>query len=763
MSITRDKNLSVDINQVDTNQVNLVKDIKKPFSITLKEKIDIGKLRWIIHNFDSLTTEWSKKPNELQSQKTRLQTYLCCYKNHLTVTYKRTPGSKSGRLFCKPVGLQSLKKVFRHTIAGDLYYDIDMVNAHPTLLSQWCKKNNMPSPLLNDYIDNREERLQELVNLHSITRSYAKQIVLEHLNGKFENLSESTQFLRDFSNEIIGIHEVVKAFRPDLWARTVKKKGENGYNLLGSCCNHLMCELEDNALRCMLRYFEDKDVANYVSLVFDGIMILKDNVTDIDALLKGAEQSIRSGVHYDIKLECKPMNDGFKDAVSISHFPDAFNPTDLSLTYSHFYIELTNRIWDNEIQLRQYFIETFPQVMNVVVTGTNNFYIKRIDNAYDQSTGVLSGSARVQTAKGVVQVKLLALFDDLCQHFSRKHKADCLPYNTVKYSSDPNCNELVLNTYIRPKSKFLPDVTDFTSIQPIIDHIRNIWCSGDDIKYQYVRSWMANLVQFPEKPNGTMIVLQSEQGAGKGIVGEFLVKLLGTHCAGKTEDLEKVTGRFNGFLERKALIILDDTSSADSYKTGCWNKLKSLITDEVQTIEKKGLETCTIKNTCSFMMFTNQTAGVKIEASDRRMCVLRCSSDRIGDYDYFDRLGDCLENSDCADLFYTWLHNQTDLVRLTKIPNTEEKSEMKFLTLELVLKFLYHIKTGEYDLEIEGDCVKASDLFIEFTNWCTKNNEDCKKYSTTKFGGILGRYVDKRRCKSGVVYNISDLSKLPEL
>jgi hypothetical protein len=44
-----------------------------------------------------------------------------------------------GRLFAQSASLQNLPKEFRGAIGGN-YHDIDMVNCHPSLLLQYCKK-----------------------------------------------------------------------------------------------------------------------------------------------------------------------------------------------------------------------------------------------------------------------------------------------------------------------------------------------------------------------------------------------------------------------------------------------------------------------------------------------------------------------------------------------------------------------------------------------------------------------------------------------
>jgi hypothetical protein len=61
----------------------------------------------------------------------------------------------------------------------------------------------------------------------------------------------------------------------------------------------------------MVEYLDEKElVKSYITLVFDGFMILKDNVKNVnmDDLLKELEQEVLQELGYTIKLVVKPMN-----------------------------------------------------------------------------------------------------------------------------------------------------------------------------------------------------------------------------------------------------------------------------------------------------------------------------------------------------------------------------------------------------------------------------------------------------------------------
>ncbi len=64
-----------------------------------------------------------------------------------------------------------------------MYYDIDIVNAHPEILYQYCKKNALETPNLKYYIDNRQDVLNEIMNKGNITKEEAKKLILSITNG----------------------------------------------------------------------------------------------------------------------------------------------------------------------------------------------------------------------------------------------------------------------------------------------------------------------------------------------------------------------------------------------------------------------------------------------------------------------------------------------------------------------------------------------------------------------------------------------------
>ena len=71
------------------------------------------------------------------------------------VSYTPSKNLKNvGRLFAQSASLQNLPREFRGAIAQNNYYDLDMKNAHPTILLQYCKKNDIKCDDLEYYVNN---------------------------------------------------------------------------------------------------------------------------------------------------------------------------------------------------------------------------------------------------------------------------------------------------------------------------------------------------------------------------------------------------------------------------------------------------------------------------------------------------------------------------------------------------------------------------------------------------------------------------------
>jgi hypothetical protein len=198
-------------------------------------------------------------------------------------------------------------------------------------------------------------------------------------------------------------------------------------------------------------------------------------------------------------------------------------------------------------------------------------------------------------------------------------------------------------------------------------------------------------VQKPEKKSRSILVLKSKlQQCGKNIITDFIGdKVLGEHLHYATSDLEKILGRFNSAIQARKLIVMNETGMS----SGEWHKfnghLKSLITEGMVSIERKGIETKRIRDFTGFMVTSNQDAPLKIDIGDSRVVCFDVSSRCRGNTAYFKRLGNVLNYPDAPGVVMKYLLSR-DLSDFEpqEIPATKIKSDIMRDQLPTPIQFI---------------------------------------------------------------------------
>lgn len=224
---------------------------------------------------------------------------------------------KSGRRFAK-LSLQGLSRKIRHTISKEIYYDIDMKNAHPTFCYYECKKLEFNHPILEQYITKRDECLNKWIGTKVginplTTKDEVKEYFLKVLNGGGNNQTSSVELNEFFTThqtflDLIFKHPNYKRFR-DRAINKYKEKGEKKFdNRKGTCVNYLFCDIENRALTTMELFLQENEI-NYGALCFDGIMVYQRDVKDLHQLLTDLESILYKKIGFPIKLAVKAMTE----------------------------------------------------------------------------------------------------------------------------------------------------------------------------------------------------------------------------------------------------------------------------------------------------------------------------------------------------------------------------------------------------------------------------------------------------------------------
>ena len=144
------------------------------------------------------------------------------------------------------------------------------------------------------------------MNRRRIIRDEAKKkLLLAIMNWKQTNMQpDDPPWLISYYIGMRNIISAVVQLNPEMH-ELAKQSKHNHYNLKGSTINHMLCTLENEALMAAFDYLNGKGI-EVAALVFDGLMIYKNDVTDIVGTLTGCSTSVNQvlegcGIEFTVK------------------------------------------------------------------------------------------------------------------------------------------------------------------------------------------------------------------------------------------------------------------------------------------------------------------------------------------------------------------------------------------------------------------------------------------------------------------------------
>ena len=209
------------------------------------------------------------------------------------------------------------------------------------------------------------------------------------------------------------------------------------------------------------------------------------------------------------------------------------------------------------------------------------------------------------------------------------HSPNTATYRNLAFSPAPVPND-TLNLWhgmtIEPKQG------SWLTIQQYLEHVL---CSSDKEAYQYLRYYLAHMLQKPEEKPGVMIVMLGGQGIGKGTLEVILRKMFAATTL-MVSDVDSVVGRFNSSLERAYIVFMDEALFKGDRKSS--DRLKNFVTAKHIQIEAKHQPERSIESFHRFFAASNSQHFANTEHDDRRMFYLKVSEQFKGNNEYWKAL-----------------------------------------------------------------------------------------------------------------------------
>jgi len=219
-----------------------------------------------------------------------------------------------------------------------------------------------------------------------------------------------------------------------------------------------------------------------------------------------------------------------------------------------------------------------------------------------------------------------------------------------------------------------------------LDHVRTVVCGGVLEYYEYLVRWMARGIQQPDTPGEVAVVLRGDQGTGKSTVAREYGSLWGRHYLA-VSDPKHLVGSFNAHLRDAVFVFADEAFYAGDKKHE--SILKTMITEELLTIEAKGRDVETTRNFIHLMMASNGSWVIPAGPNERRFLVLDVKRHHMGDTAYWEALNGDMRSGGRENLLHYLLTLDLAGFDVRRVPRTDALRDQKLLSFSSEQEWWY--------------------------------------------------------------------------
>lgn len=233
---------------------------------------------------------------------------------------------------------------------------------------------------------------------------------------------------------------------------------------------------------------------------------------------------------------------------------------------------------------------------------------------------------------------------------------------------------------------FACDSVPGTRHESLLQHVMENVCGNNEEHFRYLVGWMARAVQKPDCPGETAVVFRGKRGTGKSFLCKAFGSLFGRHYL-QVSNSQHLVGNFNAHLRDAVVVFGDEAFYAGDKKHE--SVLKTLVTEELLTIEGKGVDVEMAPNYTHIMLASNEQWVVPAGTDERRFFVLEVATTRMQDTSYFRRIKQDLDNGGRENLLHFLLTFDLNEFEVRSAPATKALQEQKLLSMQPEEQWLF--------------------------------------------------------------------------
>jgi len=256
----------------------------------------------------------------------------------------------------------------------------------------------------------------------------------------------------------------------------------------------------------------------------------------------------------------------------------------------------------------------------------------------------------------------------------------------------------------------------------IFKHLRDEMMDGNEGEFNHFLDHIADMIQDPMhiKTNGHLFY--TKLGMGKGMLAEFVGRLIGADHAISFENTEAYFGQFNAEQQNKLLKIFEEVSDKGAAFSN-HDRLKGDQSKKNERVEPKGIDVYYVRHCARFWYFTNNENALYIEGDDRRFTCHKANNRYANNIDYFKGIWEEVRDTNfCKNAFEFFATREYNIRNAYECYNTTYKKQQKEMNIPNGLKFMKELVENHFEtVAMDDDKVKAKTLGEAFRVWCVDN------------------------------------------
>lgn len=578
--------------------------------------------------------------------------------------------SQAGRLIAS-TGYQNWPRFVRATLAKDLYWDVDMVNAQPTLLLHLARQHNWPHSHLEHYVTERDTILHLVTtNLPQCSTADAKQKVLAIVCGCSEDkATEGPAYLHYLWTEVKAMQEAVwalpefESFKVGVQASQARKqqalgpRATAGYNNeKGALLAIVLQTMERQVLLCIEEHCKTKWHRHMDTLIHDGGLIRRtalDTKEGLATMLESARAAVMDKLGIDIQLQIKPWEEGLvvpaaaparplrgwvaqeerrkksrkrKHHAEAEEDRDAGDDDDDANRLAPGVTRDAYAAMKEEFEQTHFYYVPGNTFVEVTAQGLRHYDVRHAKEYFDIKWAF----------GGKVNFRYRVSFLDLWRLDPDRRTIQKIEFTP---SDDPSVYYWPIEFEYQRHAQLEVGDEDRTRVLDLFMTLIKAASNDQEELSEYLLNYFAHILQKPLEQPGVAIILTGAKGVGKDTLLDFFrLHVVGAGLSHNYTETRQFFDKHDVDRKDKFFLKVEDSDSALCKQHA--KDLRARITARESTINPKGKDPITYNNYARYFFSANQAIPVGINDDndrERRFVILAVSSVLKGNSDFFGR------------------------------------------------------------------------------------------------------------------------------